>query len=277
MAISCRSISTARSWRCAAESSTIGVLARQIDTADGATINVATATAHGTGSWVSENSSVSASDETFGQVAIGAFKAATKVIVSEELLADNGTELDRYLADELGLRLAVVEDAAFAVGDGSGKPLGIAHTSSGYSVATAAVGSTTGFTAADIATAVAALPVAYLPRATWVLSPTAFRSLAGLGDAGGRTFPSLHAAEPTLYARPVVIASDMPTSTASARSVFFGDLQQAYAVRHVAGIGVQRQDELHSDNGQIGYRAFERVDGRPMLLEAGIILRHSAT
>lgn len=258
--------------------STIGVLARQIVTSTGTTINVATATAHGTSTWTAENAGITASDETFGQVAVGAYKAATLTLVSEELLADDGTELDAYLAGELGLRLAVLEDAAYAVGDGTGKPMGIANASSGYTVATAAVGSTLVFKAADVATAYAALSVAYVPTATWLFAPSAFRSLAGLADtAGGLVYPTLHAAEPTLYARPVVVAADMPTSAANARSAFFGDLEQAYAVRRVAEVGVQRLDELYAGNGQVGYRAIARVDGRPTLLEAGIILRHSAT
>jgi HK97 family phage major capsid protein len=40
---------------------------------------------------------------------------------------------------------------------------------------------------------------------------------------------------------------------------------------------VQRQEEIHSDNGQIGFRAFERVDGRVILADALRILINSAT
>jgi hypothetical protein len=42
-------------------------------------------TAHGTASWVAENGSYTASDETFGQASLSAYKDGTMVLVSEEL------------------------------------------------------------------------------------------------------------------------------------------------------------------------------------------------
>jgi HK97 family phage major capsid protein len=45
----------------------------------------------------------------------------------------------------------------------------------------------------------------------------------------------------------------------------------------VRGVAVQRLEELQSDNGQIGFRAFERVDGRVILADALRILINSAT
>jgi hypothetical protein len=47
---------------------------------------------------------------------------------------------------------------------------------------------------------------------------------------------------------------------------------------HVAyALGVSRQDELHSDSGQIGFRGWARVDGRVLIADAARILAHSAT
>jgi HK97 family phage major capsid protein len=258
--------------------SVIPRVARELETPDGTVLPVPTVTAHGTGAWTAESASVTASDETFGQVSVGAFKGATKTIVSEELARDAMPAFDEFLADELGLRLAVLEDAAYAVGDGSGKPLGIAHASSGYTVITAATGSVTGFKLADVLAAYNGLPMPYRAQASWLFSPTAFSSLAGLVDtAGGLVLPSLHTDPPTLLGRPVDVVPDFPTSAASARSAAFGDWNLAYVVRRVRGIAMQKQDELHSENGQLGFRAIVRVDGRPTVLEAAVILRHSAT
>jgi HK97 family phage major capsid protein len=55
------------------------------------------------------------------------------------------------------------------------------------------------------------------------------------------------------------------------------DFRLAYGIRRVNGIGVQRQEELHSDSGQIGYRGYFRVDGRPLLSDVARILAHNAT
>jgi HK97 family phage major capsid protein len=104
-------------------------------------------TTHGVATWTAENASYTASDEVFGQVSVGAFKGATSVIVSEEFARDAGADFEGYLAGELGVRVAVLEETAFAVGDGSGKPLGISTSTNGVATVTAATGSSTGFKA----------------------------------------------------------------------------------------------------------------------------------
>ena len=141
-----------------------------------------------------------------------------------------------------------------------------------------ATGSAPGFKLADVQTVYAALPDAYKPNASWVMAPSAFRSLAFLTDsAGGLVLPSLHAAEPTLLGRPVYVSPELPTSAANARSLVFGDIAAGYAVRRQRGLGLQKQLELYSNQGQTGYLLFTRVDGRVVLSDAVRILVHSAT
>jgi HK97 family phage major capsid protein len=131
---------------------------------------------------------------------------------------------------------------------------------------------------ADVRAVWAALPDAYKPNASWVMSPSALASLANLVDtAGALVLPSLHAAEPTLYGARVYSSPELPAAAANARSVVVGDFSLGYAVRRVRGLSVQRQLELHSDSGQLGYRALERVDGRVVLADALRVLAHSAT
>ncbi len=89
----------------------IGSVARVVETDHGRILPLPTATAHGSGSWTSENAAVTASDDTFGQVSLAAYKAATKTIVSEELAEDALEDFDRYLASELGERVALLEES----------------------------------------------------------------------------------------------------------------------------------------------------------------------
>jgi HK97 family phage major capsid protein len=81
---------------------------------------------------------------------------------------------------------------------------------------------------------------------------------------------------PSLLGYPVRIA-DLPAPAANAKSAVFGDSSRAYGVRRVNGITLQRQDQLHADSGQIGFKCFARVDGRVLLSDAARILQHSAT
>ena len=90
-------------------------------------------------------------------------------------------------------------------------------------------------------------------------------------------FPTLQNDPPTLMGRPVLLHPDMPTPAASARSAAFGDFKSGYAVRRVREISVKRLNELASDNGQLIFRAYHRVDGRPVLIDAMRLLVHSAT
>ena len=256
----------------------IGELARTIETDRGTNLALPVASVHGVGSWISENAAVVASDETFAQVVLGAHRAGTKVIVSQELAQDALDDFDRFLAEELGQRLGLLEESAFAQGDGSGKPLGIVTSGNGVAVVTAAAGSAAGFKLADLRSVWAALPEGYKPNASWLMSPSAFASLANLTDfGGGLVLPSLHAAQPSLYSRPVYVSPELPAAAANARSLVVGDLQAGYATRRVRGLGVQRLMELHSDVGQIGYQLFERLDGRVALPDALRILQNSAT
>ena len=255
----------------------IGPLAREIVTDGGRSLSVPAATALGTAAWTAENAAFTANDPTFGQVTLSAHKASTKVIFSEEL-AQDAVGLDELLAGELGGRIAAVEEAAFAVGDGAAKPHGITHSTNGVATVVASAGSTTTFTLADFRAAFAALPDAYKPNASWIMSASAFLNAASrLDTAGAPAIPSLHAATPTLFSRPVYISSELPAAAANARSVVVGDIAAGYTVRRVRGLGLHRQQEIHSDQGQLGLRLYERVDGRVTLPDALRILSHSAT
>jgi HK97 family phage major capsid protein len=98
-----------------------------------------------------------------------------------------------------------------------------------------------------------------------------------MDTAGAIVFGSLHQPVPSLFGRPVFIDPYLPAPAASAKSLVFGDFKRAYCVRRVNGVVLQRVDELHSDSGQVGWKANARVDGRPLLADAARILAHSAT
>lgn len=79
----------------------------------------------GTASWIDEEGAFTESDDSFGQVSIGAYKLGTMIKVSEELLNDSVFDLENYISREFARRIGAKEEEAFFTGDGSGKPLGI--------------------------------------------------------------------------------------------------------------------------------------------------------
>jgi HK97 family phage major capsid protein len=257
--------------------SAIAQLATQIDTDSGENFPAPIISAYGTAQWLAEAAAISATDETFAQSALGAFKSGAKTIASEELVDDSAVNFDALMARALGWRLGAIQRDAFAQGFGSGQPLGIATSGNGIPTSTGATGSTLMFRT-DVQAHYLAAPAAYRARAVWVLHPDLFGRMAGAVDtAGGYLFPSLQAAQPTLMARPVYIDAGLPPAAANARSGVFGDIETAFGVRRVRGLGLQKLVELHSDQGQIGYKLTERVDSRVLVPGAAVVLINSAT
>ena len=85
----------------------------------------------GTASWIDEEGAYTESDDSFGQVSIGAYKVGTMIKVSEELLNDSVFDLESYIAKEFARRIGAKEEEAFFTGDGSGKPLGVLAATGG--------------------------------------------------------------------------------------------------------------------------------------------------
>jgi HK97 family phage major capsid protein len=256
----------------------IGAAARELVTTHGRTITAPIAATHGSGTWTAESGSFTPSDETITNASLSAFKATTKLILSEELLEDALEGFDRFLADELGHRVAALEESAFALGDGAGKPQGVAATGNGVATVAAATGSATGFKLADVRTVWAALPEGYKPNASWLMSPSAFASLANLTDtAGALVLPTLHTENRHCTRAPSSSPRSFPPPPQTRAASSWATSRAGYAVRRVRGLGVRRHSELHSDSGHVGLRVYERVDGRVVLADALRILTNSAT
>jgi HK97 family phage major capsid protein len=255
-------------------------LATTITTDSGEAMQIPSVTAHGVATWTAENAGYTASDETFGQVTVNAFKAGRTVIVSEELLTDAAFGLESYLSRELGESIGVLEETAFAVGDGSGKPLGIATAGNGVTVSQAATGNSTSYTYSALAAFMWALPYQYRRNAVWVFADNAVRNLYTMVDGQSRPLWNVNVASSgpdTFLGKPIYTSPDLATPAASAKSGVFGDIRQTYLIRRVNGFSLQRQNELYSNNGQVGFRGYERVDGRIRNASASIVLQHSAT
>jgi HK97 family phage major capsid protein len=104
--------------------------------------------------------------------------------------------------------------------------------------------------------------------------------LLTLVDSTGRPIwqSSLAAGAPdTLSGIPVYTHPNLPASGANAKSMIVGNFTRGYWIRRVDGIYMQRQNELHSDSGQVGFRAYLRLDGRAVLTDAMRVVAFAAT
>ena len=85
----------------------------------------------GTASWIDEEAAFPESDDTFGMLSIGAFKLATTIKVSDELLHDSVFDVASYIAKEFARRIGAAEEEAFFTGNGTGRPTGILNATGG--------------------------------------------------------------------------------------------------------------------------------------------------
>ena len=82
------------------------VLAHVIQTSSGDR-KIPVVASKGTASWVDEEGAIPESDDSIGQVSIGAYKLGTMIKVSEELLNDSVFDLESYISREFARRSAL--------------------------------------------------------------------------------------------------------------------------------------------------------------------------
>ena len=232
----------------------------------------------GTASWIDEEGAYTESDDSFGQVSIGAYKVGTMIKVSEELLNDSVFDLESYIAKEFARRIGAKEEEAFFTGDGSGKPLGILAATGGAETGVTAA-SSTAVTADELMDLFYSLKSPYRKKAVWVLNDSTIKAVRKLKDSTGQYLwqPSLMAGTPdTLLGRPVKTSTYMPVIAAGAKTITFGDFSYYWSADR-KGRSFKRLNELYAANGQVGFLGSQRVDGKLVLSEAVKVLAQKAS
>ena len=257
------------------EENVIRSLAKVITTQHERKIPVATG--HSTAQWTAENAAYTENNPTFGQKQIDAFKLTDLCCVSVELLQDSAFDIEDYLMKEFARAFGIAEEEAFCVGTGTNQPTGIFTANGGTVGVTAAANNA--ITADELISLVYALKSPYRRNAKFLMNDATISAIRKLKDLNGAYLwqPSLQARQPDrllgcdLYTSPYV-----PTMAAGALTVAFGDFKN-YWIGDRAGRTVQRLNELYATNGQIGYVATERVDGKVILSEGIQLLKMKAT
>ena len=229
---------------------------------------------NGTASWVDEEALTPESSDAFGQVSIGAYKVATMIKVSEELLNDSAFNLERYIAKEFARRIGAKEEEAFLTGNGSGKPTGIFNNTGGAEIGVTTA-SSTAITFDEIIDLFYSLKSPYRKNATFVMNDSTAKMIRKLKDGNGQYLwqPSVQTGQPdTILSRPVKTSSFVPAVEAGAKVIAFGDFGY-YWIADRQGREIQRLNELFAPTGQVGFRATQRVDGKLILSEAVKVLK----
>ena len=231
----------------------------------------------GTASWIDEEGAYPESDDSFGQVSIGAYKLGTMIKVSEELLDDSVFDLQSYISREFARRIGAKEEEAFFTGDGKGKPLGVLAATGGAETGVTAA-SATAVTADELMDLYYSLKSPYRKKSVWVLNDSTIKAIRKLKDNNGQYLwqPSLTAGAPDMIlGRPIKTSAYMPAIAAGAKTIAFGDFSY-YWIADRQGRSFKRLNELFAATGQVGFLASQRVDGKMILAEAVKVLVQKA-
>lgn len=231
----------------------------------------------GTASWIDEEGAIPESDDSFGQVSIGAYKLGTMIKVSEELLNDSVFNVESYISREFARRIGNKEEDAFFTGDGSGKPTGILAASGGAQLGVT-TSSATAISIDEVLDLFYSLKATYRNKAVFIMNDATVKAIRKLKDGQGQYLwqPSLQAGTPdTILNRPLYTSAYVPAITASAKSIVFGDFSY-YWVADRQGRVFKRLNELYAATGQVGFVATQRVDGKLILPEAIKVLQQKA-
>lgn len=232
---------------------------------------------HSVATWTAENAAYTESNPTFKQTQIDAYKLTDLIRVSNELLQDNSFDIEGYIRDEIARAFGVAEEEAFCVGTGNGQPTGIFTTSGGTVGVTAA--SATAITTDEIVSLIYSLRSPYRRNAKFFMNDSTVALLRKLKDNNGQYLwqPSVQAGQPDkLLGYDIYTSPYVPKATANNFAIAFGDFNN-YWIADRAGRTVQRLNELYATNGQIGYVAAERVDGKTILTEGIQLLQMKKT
>lgn len=230
----------------------------------------------GTAQWIDEEAQYPESDDSFGQVSIGAYKLATMIKISEELLNDSVFDMPSYIATEFARRIGAAEEEAFFTGNGAGRPLGILAETGGAQVGVTGA-KADAVTFDEVMDLFYSLRSPYRRNAVFIMNDATVKALRKLKNGNGDYIwqPSVTAATPdTILNRPVYTSGFMPTLAAGAKTVLFGDMNY-YWVADREGRSFKRLNELYAPTGQVGFLASQRVDGKLILPEAVKVLQQA--
>ncbi len=242
--------------------------------------NISVVDTVGEAKWLGESGDYAPGvDTVFSQTTLGAYKASTLMLISEELLQDSIFDLTSFVSQIFGRRLGELEEAAMIAGTGSGQPTGAVNgASAGHTLATINT-----WTADDLLDFQYSLKRQYRRNGSFIFNDASIKDIRKLQDANDHWIwqPSMRDGEPDrLLGNPIYSSYDMavPASDPSSKCGLFGDFKMAYYIADRGGIAFQRLNELYSVSaGAVGFKASKRVDGKVVLPEAMKLLINAAS
>ena len=240
-------------------------LAKKLNTASGGLLDYPTVDDTATDALLTnEGSSVTTADMTFANKQLSAYNYSSLVKVSAQLLQDSAFDLNSFLVEAMGERIARATNAAFTTGDASSKPQGIV---TGSSLGNTAAGASA-ITADDVLDLIYSIDASYRNKPSFGLMAhdniiSAIRAL-GVGSSNDYPIwqPGMAVGQPDrIFGVPVYVNNDMQSSIATATKTMIAADFSKYVVRNAGGVQFLRLNERFMNELEIGFICYKRADG----------------
>jgi len=240
-------------------------LAKKLNTASGGLLDYPTVDDTATDAILtSEAGAVTTADMTFANKQLSAYNYSSLVKVSAQLLQDSAFDLNSFLVEAMGERIARATNAAFTTGDASSKPQGIVV---GSSLGNTAAGASA-ITADDVLDLIYSVDASYRNKPSFGLMAhdniiSAIRAL-GVGSSNDYPIwqPGMAVGQPDrIFGVPVYVNNDMQSSIATATKTMIAADFSKYVVRNAGGVQFLRLNERFMNELEVGFIAYKRADG----------------
>ena len=222
----------------------------------------------GMAEWIAEGVSIPESADAITPFPVYSYKLASLVRLNNSFVADTAFDLEAYLLNAFARRFGRAEETAFLNGTGGNEPTGLLSDSGaeiGFTAASAAT-----FTYDEVVKLYFSLKAEYRSNAVFLMHDDTAMALRILKDSAGN--PIWNAQNDTIFGKPVITTASMPLPTAGAKPIAFGDLSYYWVIERQP-LSIKRLNERYAIQGQIGFAAYERLDGKLILPEAVKVLQ----
>lgn len=213
--------------------------------------------------WVAENDTVPIYEgiDDFTISTVDSWKLAALIKMDEAFIHDAGFDIENYLIKRFAKNFGRAENNAFINGTGNQMPTGILNATDG-----ADVGITTAeITFDDIIGLYFSVKPEYRKNAVWLMNDVTALALRTLKDNAGNYL--WRNSDDTILGKRVIMSEFMPDADAGAKPIAFGDFSYYWVIGR-SPIGVRTLSEKFAVLDQIGYLAYEFLDGKLVRSEA---------
>ena len=223
------------------------------------------------------------SDDTstpaIARTTIATFEMYAQPQATQKLIDDSSIDIEQWIAQKVGDKMARLEATAFVTGNGTTQPTGIlsyaAGTTFGSTIQQLTSGSAGVVTADSLVQLYFSLKDEYARRATFLMHRTTVQAVRLLKEATTNQYlwqPGLAAGTPdSLLGAPVALAADMPVAAANSLSVAVADFKRAYLI--VDRIGIRTLRDPFTAKPFVKFYTTKRVGGEVVNTDAIKILK----